>query len=203
MPWPAIAAGVNFLGGLTQNRAQAGEARKQRRFTRAEAEKNRGFQERMRNTEWQAGVADMRAAGLNPALAYQQGGASSPGGSMGSGAMAGVENVVSEGVSSAMEARRVKEEMKLMKQQFFKTQAETYQTLAGENLTDQQRIESEERTKGIQWNNELLRLSVPGARNVANLEGGRAGQGTRTIRSLLESFIGGGGNALGDFRPGR
>lgn len=50
-------------------------------FNASQAQVNRDYQTQMSNTAYQRATADMKAAGLNPMLAYSQGGASQPSGS--------------------------------------------------------------------------------------------------------------------------
>lgn len=101
---PAISAGIggglSFLGQSSANSKNWKIAKKQMEF-----------QERMYDSRYQKTMADLRAAGLNPILAGQLVGAT-PG-----GASAQMQNALGAGVSSAMQAARVKQELDLLREQ--------------------------------------------------------------------------------------
>lgn len=117
-----IGAASSLIGGNSQNNANSAQAAANRDFQAAQSKQQMDFQERMRATQYQTTVADLKASGLNPMLAYTNGGAGTPAGASGSGAQAQMENVLGKVGNSAKEGFLAAQQYENMKTQNFATE---------------------------------------------------------------------------------
>lgn len=126
---PAISGGLGYLGQQSANEMNREIAENNSAFNAAQAAQQMQFQERMANTTWQRGVADMQAAGLNPMLAYSQGGSPAPSGAAGQAVQpAAMQNAAGAGAASAAAAASIQSaqaQIELTRAQAEKTRAET------------------------------------------------------------------------------
>jgi len=105
----AISAAGSFIGQTTANSANRDIANQQM-----------AFQQMNSDTAYRRAVADMQAAGLNPMLAYSQGGASTP-----SGASAVMQDAITPAISSANQSRNTSAAVQNMAAQTEKTKVDT------------------------------------------------------------------------------
>lgn len=141
-----ISGAFSFLGQRSANRTNRAianqatltnieQAALNREFQAEQAEINRNYQERLSNTAHQRAVSDLRAAGLNPVLAALKGGASSPSGVQPSGSQAQavstrVGNALGQGVSSALQAKRLSQENRMIEARVKLAEAQADQAAA-------------------------------------------------------------------------
>lgn len=135
MAWVAPIAGA-AIGALSSwfGQSSANDANKKI------AREQMAFQERMSNTQWQRGVADMKAAGINPMLAFSQGGASAPQGASATmqNPAGGAADIMSKGISSAIQAKLVEGQLRSMDSQIAKNMADAQKSVIDADTSQKQ-----------------------------------------------------------------
>jgi hypothetical protein len=181
----AAAAGISTAGNLAAtgmtNQANAQQA------SQAQA-----FSERMSNTAYQRSTADMKAAGINPILAFSQGGASSPVGQQATMQTPDVGKIGESIISTAFEKKRMEAEVASRNQDTLLKGAAT--------LTETERAKKEQfSAKSEQLLSEALEANQPAALKEAQVRDKAAK--TDLDHSTLSNITRKVGENLGNLNP--
>lgn len=205
-----------MMGGMGSNALQdfapyfqaiVGAQSAERRNAQQEAlfYKAQNFERYMSGSAYQRATEDLRAAGLNPMLAYSNGGASTP--SVGTPAM---EDVIGPAMSSAVQTKMAMTQMEQMKatidnlsEQNKKIVADVANTAADTEKKKQETSTAKQAERNLQVQNKLMQADVPAAQNRARVEETWYGQGMKYIRHFLESVGGIFKGAPQPSQPGR
>lgn len=187
----AVAAALpgvgSYLGAKETNRANRDISARQMAFSADEAQKNRDFQERMSSTAIQRRMQDLKAGGLNPILAGTSD-ASTPAGGMGQSAGIPAVNEIEAAMQSALQFKRVRQEIENMEQQYRVMQDQRH------NLTADT-LKKNQENEFIQKQSQLLGAKVPRAKAEEDMKADIYGKVQQMWDKIWPSF-----NSAFDFK---
>lgn len=136
----------------------ASSAAEAQQFSAGQADIARNWEKMMSDTSYQRAVGDMKSAGLNPMLAYSQGGASTPGSPSASGIAASAPSA-SSGSASSGSAPRATPAAKFGNAELIANTASSFldieRKLAEVNAIKASTDKTKSDTTGSDWNNKL------------------------------------------------
>lgn len=142
--------GADIFGSLINS----GDTKETNKTNLAIAQQQMAFQERMSNSAYQRSMDDMKKAGLNPMLAYSQGGASSPSGASATMQSPQTGEALKRGVATALDLKRLTKELET---------ADSVISLnkASEKVKDTERELNVASAKNIQTNTKKTQTQMP------------------------------------------
>lgn len=194
---PVIGAGLDYLGQRDANRTNEKIGRDANAQSQANAREQMAFQERMSNSAYQRATQDMRKAGINPILAYSQGGASSPAGASGSATPGNAQHsatrfgsAASSAVSAYREAAQAEQSMSqtdLIKAQTKQSESQTKLNQAQAVTTAAQGGYLTASARQAAANATNIELGLPGKRNAAAVESSMLGKPLAYVDRIASS----------------